>query len=419
MLQDAASSPRAISPHRRFREIYRANYPFVWASLYRFGVAQDQIEDAIQETFLVAFRRSPSRKGIPVRPWLYGIARRIASNHRRAVSRRTRKASAMLDARPELTRNVEAAYAALRELDRYLGALGMRDRELFVLSEVEGLTGPELAEALGTNLNTVYSRLRKLRRRFDAAEAQSRVERLRTGRPAASAKGWAMLVPLLGEPPRAIATGGLAWLSSRLAAGVGGKGIGAVVFATAVGATAAVLATGRASIVETDPLEPVSAPATGEAVVAEPPEAPRPVASEADESREPPAETVAAASTPHVRPTALPRGSTGSPRPSSHVVTPDEDLRLAKQTAVLRDVASAIRDHRAEQAWRLLEDLDTEFPQGDLQDLRAALRIETLCALGRTRDARRETAEFDVRHGRSPLRRRVLRSCGATTADEG
>ncbi len=39
-------------------------------------------------------------------------------------------------------------------------------REVFVLAELEGLSGPEIAAALGAKLNTVYSRLRLARRHF-------------------------------------------------------------------------------------------------------------------------------------------------------------------------------------------------------------------------------------------------------------
>jgi RNA polymerase sigma-70 factor (ECF subfamily) len=65
-----------------------------------------------------------------------------------------------------------AAEQALRHLQRLLDALSDDQREVFVLTELEQLTAPEISEALGLNLNTVYSRLRLARRAF--AEARAR-----------------------------------------------------------------------------------------------------------------------------------------------------------------------------------------------------------------------------------------------------
>jgi RNA polymerase sigma-70 factor (ECF subfamily) len=46
---------------------------------------------------------------------------------------------------------------------------------VFVLSELEEMTAPEISAALGVNLNTVYSRLRAARRDFDAALVRHRL----------------------------------------------------------------------------------------------------------------------------------------------------------------------------------------------------------------------------------------------------
>jgi RNA polymerase sigma-70 factor (ECF subfamily) len=50
---------------------------------------------------------------------------------------------------------------------------------VFVLADVEGMTGPEIADALGIAVNTVYSRLRLARRDFERALARYRRRRLR------------------------------------------------------------------------------------------------------------------------------------------------------------------------------------------------------------------------------------------------
>jgi RNA polymerase sigma-70 factor, ECF subfamily len=55
-----------------------------------------------------------------------------------------------------------------------LDALDDEQREVFVMAELEGMQGTEIAEATGVNLNTVYARLRAARREFDQAVARMR-----------------------------------------------------------------------------------------------------------------------------------------------------------------------------------------------------------------------------------------------------
>jgi RNA polymerase sigma-70 factor (ECF subfamily) len=59
-------------------------------------------------------------------------------------------------------------------LDEFLGSLDADKCAVFVLSELEGRRGPEIAQTLQVNLNTVYARLRAARQRFDDAMADHR-----------------------------------------------------------------------------------------------------------------------------------------------------------------------------------------------------------------------------------------------------
>ena len=54
-------------------------------------------------------------------------------------------------------------------LDRLLSELDDTKREVFVLAEIEQLSVPEIAETLGTNVNTTYSQLRAARKQLDEA----------------------------------------------------------------------------------------------------------------------------------------------------------------------------------------------------------------------------------------------------------
>ncbi len=53
-----------------------------------------------------------------------------------------------------------------------LGEIEPPKREVLILVEVDGMTVPEVSEALEIPLNTAYSRLRAARLAFEAALAQ-------------------------------------------------------------------------------------------------------------------------------------------------------------------------------------------------------------------------------------------------------
>ena len=69
-----------------FDEVYTAHVAFVWRTLRTFGVSDAQLEDAVQDVFVVVYRRLPEWEGrAQVTTWLFAIARRVASSYRRKV----------------------------------------------------------------------------------------------------------------------------------------------------------------------------------------------------------------------------------------------------------------------------------------------------------------------------------------------
>src|SRR4029077_5532314 len=71
-----------------FEEAYRANFAFVWRSLRRLGVREENAADAAQELFIVVHRKLPEFAGrSKLTTWLYGVCFRVASERRRAGPR--------------------------------------------------------------------------------------------------------------------------------------------------------------------------------------------------------------------------------------------------------------------------------------------------------------------------------------------
>lgn len=161
-----------------FEAVYEAHFEFVWRALRRLGVDEDATRDAVQDVFLVVHRRLGGFEGrSSLQTWLYGIALRVARDHRR---RRARKGGLEpLDREfvdPAASPAEHASRGeAWRILDRILDELGEDKREIFVLAEVGELSVPEIAELLELNLNTAYSRLRAARSAFEAALLRHRL----------------------------------------------------------------------------------------------------------------------------------------------------------------------------------------------------------------------------------------------------
>ena len=163
-----------------FAAAYREQHAFVWRVLRHLGVPPAQLDDRLQDVFLVVYRRwhtfDPSSS---LRSWLYGIARRVAADQHRGDRRTARRLQAVPQPHPEpgpdqLLERAEAGDF----VDQFLAGLDPERREVFVLAEVEHLSAPDIAAATGVKLNTVYSRLRVARELFARAiERRVRAER--------------------------------------------------------------------------------------------------------------------------------------------------------------------------------------------------------------------------------------------------
>lgn len=170
--------------NRDFDALYRAHYDFVWRSAQRLGVAPAEVEDVLQETFVIAYRRIGEFEArSKTSTWLYGILDNVRRNHQRSQFRGQRKVHALarererelLDtARRETTQLDAERMLAIQLLEDFLHELDESKREVFILAELEGMTRREIAAALDINVNTVQSRLRVARAEFERSFGHDR-----------------------------------------------------------------------------------------------------------------------------------------------------------------------------------------------------------------------------------------------------
>jgi len=158
-----------------FEEAYRTHFAFVWRSLRRLGIREEDAGDAAQEVFIVVHRKLPEFAGrSKLTTWLYGVCFRVASERRRAGPR---PALGEQEAASFLGRPTDPGASAERNqglavLERVLERIPDEQRAVFCLFELEGMTGEEVAESLEIPLGTAYSRLRLARAAFSAAAAE-------------------------------------------------------------------------------------------------------------------------------------------------------------------------------------------------------------------------------------------------------
>lgn len=187
MTEPAASGHRegvtvaAGTRHAGFRAFYEEWADYVFRLLRRLGVRETDLDDATQDTFVVAAGRFDEFTGGSARAWVTAIAVRVASNHRRRPAYRREELDdeaghATADRAPGADDRL-AQRDARRLVQRALAKLPEPQREVFVLHEIEGFPVPDIARMTGVALNTQYSRLRLGREAFERA-----VQELAAGR---------------------------------------------------------------------------------------------------------------------------------------------------------------------------------------------------------------------------------------------
>jgi RNA polymerase sigma-70 factor (ECF subfamily) len=145
-----------------FDAIYDRELDYVWHTLGRFGVPHADVQDAAHEVVLVLYRRwDELDRDRSLRPWLFGVARRVAADFRAKRREEPLRVEAGCSDDP---------FSAKRDLlRRALATLDDDRRAVVILHDLEGHTGAEIATLFDIPVNTVHSRLRLARADLVAA----------------------------------------------------------------------------------------------------------------------------------------------------------------------------------------------------------------------------------------------------------
>ena len=176
--------------HGSLEEIYSRHADFVWRTLLRMGVSHTDVADAMQDAFLVVHEQLPRFEGrSALNTWLFTICRSVATRRRRQYRRERDNATdisddEIVDLRADVGRAAEHNQI-MALLEAILQSLDANQRTVFILFELEKMSGEDISQALNIPLGTVYSRLQLARNGFRQAlarhEAKARFGSLRAG----------------------------------------------------------------------------------------------------------------------------------------------------------------------------------------------------------------------------------------------
>ena len=162
----------ASGRRERFEVLYGELYgPICGYVVRRVGNPEDAAE-VVAETFATLWRRLDScPPNEEMRPWLFGVARRVLANQRRGERRRSALAE-RLTAELDTTAVPALAAGSDSRIARAFASLSEPDREVLSLLAWEGLTREELSVVLGVSRAVARLRLHRARRRFKSALAR-------------------------------------------------------------------------------------------------------------------------------------------------------------------------------------------------------------------------------------------------------
>jgi RNA polymerase sigma-70 factor (ECF subfamily) len=164
-----------------FEEVYRKWFTEVTRFARALGCRPEDLEDVAQEVFLVVRRKLDGFDGQNFGGWLYTITRNTVSGHRRAAWFRRVLSLTRTERLEDFQDPGEDAVSKLerKEAQRLVLMLAKKihssRRDTFLLFELEGYRGEEIATLLEIPVATVWTRLHLARKEFLAAVSAFRI----------------------------------------------------------------------------------------------------------------------------------------------------------------------------------------------------------------------------------------------------
>lgn len=158
----------AADPAARMHQLVAEYLDFVWRSLRRLGVPEPDCDDGCQRVWVVLARKVDAIEPDKTRSYIFSVVVRVASEMRRVSERHQHVEldERLLEPAPLDAEGLLEQKRVRQLLDQVLSMLSWELRTVFVMFEIEGLSSPEIAEALGVSRGTVASRLRLAREAF-------------------------------------------------------------------------------------------------------------------------------------------------------------------------------------------------------------------------------------------------------------
>jgi RNA polymerase sigma-70 factor (ECF subfamily) len=161
-----------------FEQLYDQWFDDVSRWVRALGAREADRDDVVQDVFLVVHRRLTEFDGQNVAGWLYQIARRKVRDYRHLMWVKHLFGNSSLPLADDMLKTTQGPLDHLetqqkRQLfERLLDGLNQDQRAAFVLFEIEGHSGEDVARLLGVPVNTVWARIHKARKKL-----QERAER--------------------------------------------------------------------------------------------------------------------------------------------------------------------------------------------------------------------------------------------------
>ena len=146
---------------------------FIARAIERLTGGGPHVDDLLQETFIIALRKAHQFDGTyaEAAPWLYTIAANLCRRFGRSRKRRGRfvcrfAQQAEIEEKAEGPEGSMIREEEIQTVRRAIQKLPFKQREVFVLFELEGMEGKDIGTLLNLKEGTVWTRLHYARKSF-------------------------------------------------------------------------------------------------------------------------------------------------------------------------------------------------------------------------------------------------------------